>query len=267
MNNSVFGKTKENVRNHRNIKLLTTDEKRSKLVSEPNYYTTKHFSKNLLAIEIKKTKVIMTKPVYLDISILNISKTLMYEFWYDCIEPKNGDRENLCYMDIDGFVIHIINKDFYEDIANDFEIWFDPFNSEYNDKRSLPVDNNKKVIGLFKDELRQKIMKETYALRPKAYTYLMDYDCERKKAKGTEKCVIKRKVMFENYIDSLFNNKTVLKIQQTFKSDHHNIYAENIKKIVLSSNDDKKLKTFGKTTTYPHRTNAFRVCEMNCLCL
>ena len=95
MNNSVFGKTMENVRNHRDIKLVTTEEKRSKLVSELNYHTTKHFSENLLAIEMKKTKVIMNKPVYLGMSILDISKTLMYEFWYGYIKLKYGDRAKI----------------------------------------------------------------------------------------------------------------------------------------------------------------------------
>ena len=99
INDSVFGKTKENIRNHRDIKLVTTDEKRNKLVSEPTYRTTKHFLENLLAIEIKNTKVKMNKPVYLGMSILGIGKTLMYEFWYDYIKPKYGDRAKLCYMD------------------------------------------------------------------------------------------------------------------------------------------------------------------------
>ena len=94
MNNSVFGKTMENVRKHRDIKLVTTEEKRIKLVSEPNYHTTKHFSKNLLAIEMKKTKVKMNKPVYLGMSILDISKTLMYEFWYDYVKPKYKRNRN-----------------------------------------------------------------------------------------------------------------------------------------------------------------------------
>ena len=92
MNNSVFGKTMENVRKHRYIKLVTTDEKRDKLVSEPNYHTTKHFSENLLAIEMKKRKVKMNKPISLGMSILDISKTLMYEFWYDYLNPKYGDK-------------------------------------------------------------------------------------------------------------------------------------------------------------------------------
>ena len=91
----------ENVRKHRDIKLVTTEEKRIKLVSEPNYHTTKQFSENLLAIEMKKTKVKMNKPVYLGMSILDISKTLMYEFWYDYIKPKYKDKAKLCYMDTD----------------------------------------------------------------------------------------------------------------------------------------------------------------------
>ena len=124
MNNSVFGKTMENVRKHRDIKLVTTDEKRNKLVSEPNYHTTKQFSENLLAIEMKKTKVKMNKPVYLGMSILDISKTLMYEFWYDYIKPKYQDKVKLCYMDTDSFAIYIATEDFYKGIANDVKKWF-----------------------------------------------------------------------------------------------------------------------------------------------
>ena len=111
MNNAVFGKTMENVRKHRDIKLVTTDKRRNQLASEPNYHTTKYFSENLMAIEMKKTKVKMNKPIYLGMSILDISKTLMYEFWYDYIKPKYQDRAKLCYMDIDSFVIHIKAED------------------------------------------------------------------------------------------------------------------------------------------------------------
>ena len=157
MNNSVFGKTMENVRKHRDIKLVTTDEKRNKLVSEPNYHTTKCFSENLLAIEMKKTKVKMNKPVYLGMSILDISKTLMYKFWYDYFKPKYGDKAKLCYTDTDSFIIHIITEDFFEDISNDVEAWYDTSNYDENDKRSLPIGKNKKVIGLFKDELRGEL--------------------------------------------------------------------------------------------------------------
>ena len=147
----------ENVRKHRDIKLVTTEEKRIKLVSEPNYHTTKHFSDNLLAIEMKKTKVKMNKPVYLGMSILDISKTLMYEFWYDYLKPKYKDKAKLCYMDTDSFVIHIFTGDFFEDINNDVERWFDISNYK-NGKRTLPMSMNKNVIGLFKDELVERIL-------------------------------------------------------------------------------------------------------------
>ena len=172
MNNAVFGKTMENVRKHRDIKLVTTDKRRNQLASEPNYHTTKYFSENLMAIEMKKTKVKMNKPIYLGMSILDISKTLMYEFWYDYIKPKYQDKAKLCYMDTDSFVIHIKTEDFYEDIANDVEKWFDSSNydecnSVENDKRPLPIGKNKKIIGLFKDELGGEIMKEFLWLRTK----------------------------------------------------------------------------------------------------
>ena len=196
MNNSVFGKTMDNLRKHRDIKLVTTDEKRNKLVSEPNYHTTKRFSENLLAIEMKKTKVKMNKPIYLGMSILDISKTLMYKFWYDYFKPKYGDRAKLCYMDTDSFIIHIITEDFYKDIADDVEIWFDTSNYDENDKRHLPIGKSEKVIGLFKDVLGGKFMKEFCALRAKTYAYLMDDDSEKKKAKGTKKCVTKHLIRY-----------------------------------------------------------------------
>ena len=107
MNNSVFGKTMESIRKHRDIKLVTTDIKRSKLVSEPNYHTINLTSEDLSIIEMKKTKVKMNKPFYLGLSILEISKILMYEFWYDYMIPKYNDNVRLCYMDTDSFVMHI----------------------------------------------------------------------------------------------------------------------------------------------------------------
>ena len=109
----VFGKTSENVRNHTDIKLVTSDKRRKRLVSEPNYYSHKKFSENLMAIEMKKTKVKMIRPLYLGMSVIDISKTLMYKFWYDYIKPKYGDRAKLCYTDTDSFAIHILTEDFF----------------------------------------------------------------------------------------------------------------------------------------------------------
>ena len=164
-------------------------------------------------------------------------------------------------MDTGSFIIHIKTKDFYKEIANDVEKWFDTSNYNENDKRPLPIGKNKK---LGKKQVRN-IIKEFVALREKEYSYLMNDDSEHKKAKGTKKCVIKRRLMFENYTDCLFNDKTILKSQQRFKSDCHNVYTEQINKIALSSNDDKRLQAFDKITTYPYGTNAFRVCESEML--
>ena len=141
MNNSVFGKTMENIRKHRDIKLVTTDKKRSKLVLEPNYHTINLISEDLSIIEMKKTKVKMNKPIYLALSILEISKILMYEFWYDYMKPKYNDVK-LSYMDTDSFVMHIKTNDFYKDIFDDVDNRFDT--SNYEVKRPLPIGKNKK---------------------------------------------------------------------------------------------------------------------------
>ena len=127
MNNSVFGKTMENIRKHRDIKLVTTDKKRSKLVSEPNYHTINLISEDLSIIEMKKTKVKMNKPIYLGLSILEIIKILMYEFWYDYIKTKYDNKVRLCYMDTDSFIMNIKTNYFYVDIANDVENRFDTY--------------------------------------------------------------------------------------------------------------------------------------------
>ena len=179
MNNSVFGKTMENIRKHRDIKLVTTDKERSKLVSEPNYHTINLISKDLSIIEMKKTKVKMNKPIYLGLSILEISKASMYEFWYDYMKPKYANNVKLCCMDTDSFIMNIKTNDFYKDISNDVENRFDTSNYEVN--RPLPTGKNKKVIGLMKDELGGKIITEFVILRPKTYSFLTDDGKEDKK--------------------------------------------------------------------------------------
>ena len=142
MNNSAFGKTMENVRKHRDIKLVTDDKRRNQLVSEPNYHTIKWFSENLILIKMKKTKVKMNKPIYLRFLILDLSKIAMYEFWYDYIKPKYGKKAKLCYMDTDSFIMHIKTEDFYEDLADDVEKRFDT--SNYEADRPLPKGKDKK---------------------------------------------------------------------------------------------------------------------------
>ena len=250
MNNSVFGKTMENIRKHRDIKLVTTDKKRSKLVSEPNYHTINLISEDLSIIEMKKTNAKMNKPIYLGLSILEISKILMYEFWYDYMKPKYGSNVKLCYMDTDIFIMNIKANDFYEDTANDVENRFDTSNHEVN--RPLPMGKNKKVIGLMKDELGGKIITEFVTLKPKTYSYLTDDGKEDKKTKGTKKCVIKKMIKFNDYKKCLLNDEVIFKSQQRFISKKHDVYTENINKIALSNNDDKRIVSSDKITSYPY---------------
>ena len=166
---------------------------------------------------MNKTKVKMNKPIYLGLSILDISKILLYEFWYDYMKPKYNDNVKLCYMDMDSFVMNIRTNDFYKDMANDIEKRFDTSNYEVN--RPLPTGKNKKVIGLMKDELGGKIITEFVTLiRPKTYSYSTDDGKEDKKAKGTKKCVIKRMIKFNDYKNCLLKDEVILKSQQRFIS-------------------------------------------------
>ena len=155
----------------------------------------------------------MTKPLYLGMSILDISKIPMYEFWYNYIIPKYGDKAKLFYTDSDNFIIYIKTEDFFEDISNNVGKWFHTSNFNKKDKIPPPIGKDKKVPGLFKDELGGKIMTEFVALRPKAYACLDDDGNKHKKSKGTKRCVIKQKLMFQNFKDCLFNNKTVYRSQ------------------------------------------------------
>ena len=241
MNNSVFGKTMENIRKHRDIKLVTADKKRSKLVSEPNYHTIDFISEDLSITEMKKTKVKMNKPIYLGLSILEINKILMYEFWYDYMKPKYNDNVKLCYMDTDSFIMNIKTNYLYKDIANDVENRFD--NSNYEVNRPLPTGKNK---------LGGKIITEFVTLRPKTYSFLTDDGKEDKKAKVTKKCVIKKMIKFNDYKKFLLNDEVMLKPQQRFISKKHDIYTGNINKIDLSNNDDKRVVSLNKTTSYPY---------------
>ena len=143
MNNAVFGRSIMNVRRHRDIKLETDDKKMCRLASMPNYYTTKQFSENLLAMEMKKTKMKMNVPMYIGFTILKVSKTVMWEFFYDYLKPKYRSKMKLCYTDTDSFIFHTKTKDFYEEIDNDVEKWF--YTSNYKIGRPLLItDKNKK---------------------------------------------------------------------------------------------------------------------------
>ena len=155
------------------------------------------------------------------------------------MKPKYGNGVKLCYMDTDSFVMNIKTNDFYKDIANYVEKRFDTSNYECN--RPLPTGKNKKVIGLMKDELGGKNITEFVTLSPKTYSYSTDDGKEDKKAKGTKKCVIKRMIKFDDYKNCLLKDKILLKSQQRFIRNKHDVYMEDINKVVLSNDDDKRI--------------------------
>ena len=158
------GKAMENVRKHRNIKSVTTERRRNYLVSEPIDHTTKFFTKNLLAIKTRKTQIFMLT-VYLNLSILDLSKAIIYEFCHDYTKLKYGENPKLCYIETDSFLACIKTDDIYKFVAKDLETRCDTSNFEI--VRPLPKGKNKKVIGIMKEELDGKIMKESFGLRAK----------------------------------------------------------------------------------------------------
>ena len=153
--------------------------------------------KQVIIPQIFFSQLFTIKPVYLGLSILELSKILIYGFWYYYVKPRYDEKAKLYYMDTDGFIVYIKTDDIYKNIAEDIETRFDTSNFELD--RPLPKGKNKKVIGLMKDELGGKIITKSHGLRAKTCSYLMDGGREDKKAKGTKKCVIKRKLKFENY--------------------------------------------------------------------
>ena len=239
MNNSVFGKTMENIRRHRDIKLFNNKEDYLRQVMKPNFKSGTLLGPDLMSCEMRKVKVKMNKPVYLGQAILDLSKTIMYEFQYDYIKKKYGENHlKLCYIHTNSLIYRIRNEDFHKDIAEDVESRFDT--SGYVPDRPLPIGNNKKVIGLMKDELGGKIMKEFVSVRPKMYSYRVE-ESEPKKCKGIKKCVVKKTISFENYKRCLFDGTKIHRSQLLFRSKRHNVRTLEVNKLALSREDDKRI--------------------------
>ena len=245
MNNSVFGKMMENIRKHRNIKLVTTEKKYLHMVMKPNFKSGVLFGENLMGCEMGKIKVVMNKPVYLGQAILDLSKIIMYEFHYNYMVPRYGlEKLKLCYMDTDSLVYDIKTEDFYEDIANDVEARFDTSGYSKTDFRLLPIDLNKKVIGCMKNELGGKIMTEFVALRPKLYSYkVLD-------GSKDKKCVVKKTLTFEDYKTCLFINSTEYRSQLMFRSSKHEVHTIEVNKVALNRDDDKRISKRDGISTF-----------------
>ena len=171
MNNSVFGKTMENIRNRVDIKFVTSRKGAAKLFKKPNFTKFKIFSEDFIAIHMKQRQILFNKPIYLGMSILDLSKNLMFEFHYDYIKPKYGEKAKLCYTDTDSLIYEIETEDFYEDIKDDLDEWFDTSDYPADHPSGLKSQFNKKKIGKFKDEALGKIISKFVALRSKSYSF------------------------------------------------------------------------------------------------
>ena len=249
MNNSVFGKTMENIRNRVNIKLVTDKKKAERLAAKPNFKHCNIFNENLIAIHTKKTSLTFDKPVYLGMSILDLSKTLMFNFHYNYIKKKYGDKAKLLFTDTDSLMYEIRTEDFYEDIKGDVKDRFDTSDYPSNHPSGIPAGCNKKVLGMFKDEAGGKIIDEFVGLRAKLYSYKTLEGEESKKCKGVKRLVVKNSIMHDDYKNCLFTGTEQLRKMNVIRSHKHDIYTEEVNKVALSSIDDKRHMLEGQTTT------------------
>ena len=240
MNNSVFGKTMENIRNRADIKLVNDKKRAEKLSAKPNFNHCNIFSEDLVAIHMKKTKLGFNKPVYLGMCILDLSKTLMYDFHYNYIKRKYGDKAKLLLTDTDSLMYEIETEDFDKDISVDVKYRFDTSNYPPDHPSGIPSGLNKKVLGMFKDEANGKVIDEFVGLRAKLYSYKMLEGEESKKCKGVKTAVVKKSNTHEDYKKCLFTGKEHLRKMNVIRSYMHEVYTEEVNKVALCPSDDKR---------------------------
>ena len=240
MNNAVFGKTMENIRNRVDVKLVNNKKRAEKLSAEPNFKHCNIFSEDLVAIHMKKTKLDFDKPVYLGMCILDLSKTLMYDFHYNYIKKKYGDKAKLLLTDTDSLMYEIQTEDFYKDISGDVKDRFDTSSYPSDHPSSISSGFNKKVLGMFKDEVNGDIIDEFVGLRAKLYSYKMFEGKESKKCKGVKKSVVKKSITHEDYKKCLLTGNEQLRKQNIIRSYKHEVYTEEVNKVALSASDDKR---------------------------
>ena len=243
MNNSVFGKTIENIRKRQNIILVDDRKKAVKLTSRPNFDRATIFDRNLIAVHMKKTEVYFNKPVYVGQAILDLSKTLMFNFHYNYIQKKYKHKAELLFTDTDSLMYQIYTDDFYKDISYDIETKFDTSDYPTNHLSGIKTGVNKNVIGMFKDEVAGKKITYFVGLRPKLYSFKIEKSKEVRKCKGIKKNVVKKAIEFEDHVQCLFFGEKQMRSMKIIRSENHDIYSKEVNKIALSSEDDKRTDT------------------------
>lgn len=246
LNNSVFGKTLEDVFKRKDIKLLTHWENieqklgASNLINRPNFHSSSIFSENLVAIQMNRVQIALNKPIYVGFSVLELSKALMYDFHYKYIIPKYKENVELLYTDTDSLIYEIKTDDFYKDIKPDIDSRFDTSDFLPQNVYEIPL-KNKKVLGMFKDECNGKIISEFIGLKAKTYCFLLEEDNElTKKLKGVKRSVVSKHISFDDYKNCLNHNEKIVRSQLNFISIKHNLYTQLSNKLALTNDDDKR---------------------------
>ena len=242
MNNSVFGKTIENIRKRQNVFLVDNRAKALKLTCRPNFERATIFDRNLVAIHLKKTEVYFNKPVYVGQAILDLSKLLMFDFNYNYIQKKYSYKKaKLLFTDTDSLMYELNTEDFYDDISSDIRDKFDTSEYPQDHKSGILTGVNKKVIGKFKDEVAGRQITKFVGLRPKLYSFKIEESNTNKKCKGIKKNVVKKGIDFEDYVECLFTGEKQMRSMNIIRSEKHEIYSKEVNKLALSADDDKRI--------------------------
>ena len=248
MNNSIFGKTMENVRGRKNIELVHTEKRMKKVAAKANFTSFTIFNKDLVAAHCLKSTILLNKPIFVGFAILDLSKLLMYDFHYGYIKKKYGSDAELCFTDTDSLLYDIKCKDIYKDMQEDNDM-FDF--SDYPHDHPLFNATNKKVLGKMKDETAGVPITEFVGLRSKMYSLRVGAK-EKKTAKGIKKSVIRKHLNHAAYRDVLLKEKMTRATMNLIRSKRHQIFSITSQKIALSSYDDKRYVLGNKFTTRAH---------------
>ena len=252
MNNSVFGKTMENLRRRVNVKLVNTPKQLKKLTASPLFDYFRIFNEHLVGVNMKKTTLYLNRPIYVGFCILDLSKTLMYDFHYNIIKQKYGNQATLLFTDTDSLCYNIHTEDIYQDIRQDMDLYD---TSEYSRDHPLYSTTNKKVLGKMKDETHGLPIEEFIGLRPKMYSLLFtenDKPVEKKTAKGIAKHVTKNRIRHAHYRDCLLKRQRTMASMKQIRSYKHQVYTVNLNKVGLSPYDDKRYILKDGVTTLAH---------------
>ena len=249
MNNSVFGKTMENIRKRVDVRLVTSKEKLLKMTSKPTFVSSKIFNENLVAVHKIKETLTMNRPAYIGMCILDLSKTLMYDFHYNYIKHNYGNKAKLLFTDTDSLTYEIETKDAYKNFWNDKDK-FD--NSDYPESSPYFNKTNKKVIGKFKDEAAGIPIIEFIGLRSKMYSYIKDNQIGAKTAKGIKKNIINKDLKHKDYKEVLLNDKQMRHTMRSIRSSNHELESFELNKISLSCFDDKRFIHENGITSYAY---------------